>query len=191
MDFANFLAELNIRLGDSDDFTFTPEEKTSILTEAINDENVVKTVWDTTLTFDSQTYQYAIPSGLTAISDIGISPSNSTSDEPQTISGSYWSVVGSNIQFTNGTNGIITTGYTLYVRGRYKYTINDTITETNLQEYVLKAAQYRALGQLSNKKLLRFLKNDTSVAEIVALRRELERDLAGYKRRLPRAFEAA
>lgn len=191
MDFAAFLEELNIRLGDSDDFTFTPEEKTSILTEAINDENVVKTVWNTTLTFDSAAYQYALPSGLTTITDIYLNPSNSTADEPEKVASNLWSVVGSNIQFSNMANSYIPTNYTLYVKGRYKYTINDTITETNLQEYVLKAAQYRALGQLSNKKLLRFLKNDTSVAEIIGMRRELERDLAKYKQRLPRSFEAA
>ena len=188
MDFAAFLVQLNINLGDTDNFTFTVEEKTRALTEAFNDPYAVRTVWNTSLTFDSQTYQYAIPGTLTTVQDIGFSASNTATDEPSTISGSLWSVVGSNIQF-RGANNVIPDGYTLYVRGNYKVTVSDTITEINLQEYILNVAQLKCLKSLGNKKLNRFLKNDTSVAEIVTWKRELQQEVAESRRRLPRSYE--
>lgn len=57
MTFNETKEELDITLGDSEDVTFTPEEKTRALTKAWNDPYVVKTVWDTTTTFDSSNYQ--------------------------------------------------------------------------------------------------------------------------------------
>lgn len=191
MDFDALKTELNIRLGDTDNFTFTSEEKTSALTEAINDENVVKTVWDTSLTFDTSTYQYARPATLTTVDDISIKTSTSNTDFPASIASSMWSMVGSNIQFQTIASGTIPDGYTLYLRGKYKYTVSDTITEKNLQEFVLNAAQLNCLKMLGVKKALKFLKNDTTMAEIVAMKRELEREVAKYKARLPRAFESA
>jgi hypothetical protein len=61
MDLADFTTELNIRIGDTDNFTFTPEEKTSALTEAINDEYVVVTIGIVALVFQAGVYQYTNP----------------------------------------------------------------------------------------------------------------------------------
>lgn len=190
MNLSALLASLNIELGDTDNFTFTPEEKTRALTEAFNDSYAVKIIWDSTLTFTSTTFQYPIPSSLTTVKDIYISISNSTADEPQKISANLWEVVGSNIQFRNGANKVITSGYTLYLKGNYKYTTLDTVTETSVQEYILTVAQFRCLKVLGTKKLNRFLKNDTTVAEIVTWKNDLRGDMMEYRRNLPREYEA-
>lgn len=182
---------LNIRIGDTDNFTFTSEEKDEALTEAYNDDLVLADVWDSSLTFDSNTYQYARPATVERIMDIYIRPSNTTDTEPEPISSSLWEVVGSNIHFKGGANNAIPDGYTLYLKGKNKYTTADTIAETNVQEYVLNLAQLRCLDMLLLKKTFKFLKNDTSVSEVVATKRELERKVGQYRQRLPRAFESA
>lgn len=186
---AQLKTELNIRIGDTDNFTFTSEEKDSALTEAFNDESVVKDVWNTSLTFTHGTYQYAKPSGVDVVSDIYIKRDDSE-DEPEKISSSLWEVVGSNIHFKPGAK-VIPEGYTLHIKGKTKYDDEDTITEVNLQEYVMNLAQLHLFNMLGTKKAFKFLKNDTSVNEIVTVKRELERKVAAYKARLPRSFEAA
>ncbi len=191
MNFDAFKTELNIRTGDTDNFTFTNEEKTAALTEAFNDESVVGEVWSTPLTFDSSTYQYAKPNGVSSIKDIYIKAANSNDFFPNPISSSVWSVVGSNIQFTQGVHAFVVDGTPLYLKGVYKYTVADTIDNVNTQEYILNIAQLHLYTMLGTKKTFRFLKNDTSVSEIVTMKRELERKVADYKRRLPRSFEGA
>lgn len=189
MDLTAAKATLNIRMGDSDNFTFTAEEKEEALTEAFNDQYVVKPIWDSSLTFSSTTYQYAKPSGVDIVKDIYIKSDNSTS-EPEKISSELWEVVGSNIHFKKGAS-VIPNGYTLYIKGSTKYDAADTIAETNVKEYVLNLAQLHCLNMLGVKKALKFLKNDTSMAEIVAIKRELERKVSEYRARLPREYEVA
>lgn len=191
MSFATLKATLNIRIGDTDNFTFTSEEKDEVLTEAYNDDLVVAETWDSSLTFDTNTFQYARPATVDRIMDIYIRTSNATDTEPQKIDSSFWEVVGANIQFKSNANNTIPDGYTLYLKGKNKYTVADSIAETNVQEYVLNLAQLRCLEMLLVKKTFKFLKNDTSVSEIVATKRELERKVALYRQRLPRAFELA
>lgn len=189
MDSADFLAELNIRTGDTDNFTFTPEEKGAALTEAFNDEYVITDKWDTSLLFTQGTYQYTKPSGVDAVSDIAIKADNSH-DYPEKIDPSLWEVVGNNIQFKPGAD-IIPTGYTLYLKGKTKYDDADTINEVNVQEYLLNLAQLRLYKIMLAKKSMRFLKNDTTVGEIVTVKRDLEQDVAQYRRRLPKQYQLA
>lgn len=191
MSFATLKATLNIRLGDTNNFTFTSEEKDEALTEAYNDDLVIKDVWDSSLTFSTTSYQYAKPSGVDRVVGIYIRPDNTTGTKPVEIASSLYEVIGANIQFKNGANNSIPSGYTLHIKGKTKYTTADTIAETNLQEYVLNLAQLHCLNMLGVKKALSFLKNDTSVGEIIAIKRELERKVQLYRQRLPRAFEVA
>ena len=191
MDFDALLATLNIRLGDTDNFAFTTEEKEELLTEAFEDEYVVKQVYDTSVTFDTSTYQYARPSSLTTVTGIAYKISSSSTDFPETISAGMWSMVGDNIQFQTIASRIIPDGYTLYLTGNYKYTVDDTITEKRIQQYVLNLAQLNALDSPGRKKALKFVKNDVTMADITGLKRELERKVAKYRARMPRAYEVA
>lgn len=189
MDFSDFLTELNIRIGDTDNFTFTPEEKTSALTEAFNDDYSIRDKWDTTLTFTNGTYQYALPTGVDVVNDIYIKADNSQ-DYPEKIDSKLWEVQGSNIQFMPGAD-VIPQGYTLYLKSKTKLDDGDTITEVNLQEYILKLAQLRLYTILLAKRNFRFLKNDASVGEIVTTKRDLQADVDAYKRRLPKFYQLA
>lgn len=189
MDLTTAKSTLGIRLGDSDNFTFTPEEKEQALTEAFDDEYVVASVWDSSLTYTAGTYQYAKPAAVDVVKDIYIKPDNNL-NEPEKISSELWEVVGSNIHFKPGSE-VIPDGWTLYLKGSSKYTTADTIAETNVQEYVLNLAQLHCLNMLGIKKALKFLKNDTSMSEIIAIKRELERKVSEYRRRLPREYEVA
>ena len=184
MDKAAFLDELNVRTGDSDNFTFTEEEKNSAITRAMNDDHVVNEVWDSSLVYSSGTYEYAYPAGVSVVNDILYQ--SSTYENPNPIDSDMWTTVDGSIHF-RGRN-TFSDGTGLLVRGLYKYTDTDTINETNLKEYVLANAQLILYTTLLNKRNFRFLKNDTTVSEIVATKRELEREVADYRRKLPKYY---
>lgn len=190
MDFNDTLDELNITLGDSANVTFTPEEKQRALQKAWKDSYVVKTVWDTTTAFDTNTYRYLIPITMTTVKGISLSAGNSTDSFPDPIDSSLWSVVNGYIQFNSGAS-IIPDNYTLYVKGAYKYNyLTDTITDVNMQEYIIALAGYNTLGLLGYKKANLFLKNDTSMGELITLKRDLREDVKEARAKLLREFEA-
>lgn len=190
MDYSDFQTTLNLRLGDTDHFTFTVEEKEEALNEAFNDDYVTTPIWDTSLTFSLGTYQYTKPSTVDVIQDVYIKLDNDQ-DEPQAITSDLWEVVGDNLQFKGGTAKVIPDGWTLYLKGKTKLTVSDTVSSKDLQEYILSLAQRHCLRMLGTKKALRFLKNDTSMSEVIAWKRELDQDVANYRRRQPVAFEGA
>lgn len=191
MTFTESKTELNIRIGDTNNVTFTDEEKTSALHKAWNDSYVVKTVWDSSLTFDASTYQYAVPTGVSVVKDIYVKPTNSTQTEPQKVASNLWEVVDGNIQFKNYANTHIPDGYILYIKGAKKLDYaTDELETTGLQEYVLSLAGYNTLGLLTYKKANLFLKNDTTMNELINLRREMERDVVRERARLQREYES-
>lgn len=189
MDIADLLTELNIRIGDTSDFTFTSDEKTSALESAINDKYVVTDNWDTSLTFSTGTYQYTKPAGVDIIEDIYIKADNSQ-DYPEPIDSGLWEVFGDNIQFTPGAD-VVPQGYSLYLKSNEKSSTADTFTEPKVQEYLLALAQLRLYRTMLAKKTMRFLKNDTTVGEIVATKRDLESEVAYYRQSLTKGYQSA
>ena len=175
-------------MGDSDNFTYTPEEKEDALTEAIRNDYVRKEEW-ADFVYSTGTYQYPLPAGVTVVADLYIKPDNNA-DEPQKIDSNLWEVVKGNIHMKQARR-FIQDGYTIYVKGHDKYADDDSIAEESLQEYILNLAQLKLLRMLGVKKSLRFLKNDTSMAEIVAIKRELEAEVREYRRRQPTAWEVS
>lgn len=191
MDYDTTLEKLNITLGDTENVTFTPEEKQRALTRAWNDSYVVKVVWDSTLTFDSSVYQYAIPTSMDTVKGIYISASNSSSDNPDPINAGLWSVIDGNIHFNALAGRTIPTGYTLYIKGGKKLDPDtDTLDTAGLQEYVIALAGYNTLMLLGYKKANLFLKNDTSMGELITLKRDLRDDVREARAKLQRSFEA-
>lgn len=193
MDYDETYDELNITLGDDANATFTPEEKAQALKKAWNDSYVVDYVTDTSLTFVTGTRNYAKPSGFTVVTEIGLSPSNSlNSSFVSAIANDLWETQGSNIIFKNNANGVIPGGYVLYVKGKKKLNwATDTLDSPSLQEYVKALAGYNTLSLLGHKKANLFLKNDTSMAELIALKRELATDVSYLRGKLATAFEGA
>lgn len=187
MDFQDLYNKLNIKLGDNDNFAFTQEEKEEFITEAIEDSYVVKTVRDVTLTYSLGTSRYAVPTALTTVKDISIKYGDYADPEPIALP---WEVVDRYIEFKGGSSAL-PDGTTLYIRGNYKYTIADTIAETNLQQYVLNLAQINAMDGIGIKKILKFVKNDMTVSEMMAVKSNLERKTQQQRLRLPREFQSA
>lgn len=191
MTFNQSLDILDTILGDSGDVTFTPEEKQRAMTRAWNDQYVVKTVWDDSLTFTSTDFDYTLPATITTVKDIYLSRSNSTSDFDEPIDSDLWEVVDGVLHFLPNANGIIPTSWGLAIKGNYKYTTADTITESNLEEYVLDLAGVNTLRLLGFKKANLFLKNDITLGELIALKRELEQDVRQGRLRLAKEYEGA
>lgn len=191
MDFSETLTELNIRIGDSENVTFTVEEKTSALQMAWNDNNVVNTVWDS-ITFSAGTFQYAVPSTMDTVKDIYVRPGNSASAPPQKIDTTLYEVIDGNIQFRNNAARYLVDGYTYYVKGNHKIDYaTDSLASTNLQEYVLALGGYNTLTLLGYKKANLFLKNDLTVPELIALKNNFAADVRRLRGKLLREWETA
>lgn len=191
MTFDEGLTELNTILGDAADVTFSSSEKTRALTKAWRDSHIVREVWDTSLTYTVGTYQYSLPTTLTTIKDIYISPTGAQEPFPDPIDNDLWELVDDNIQFTWQADRIIPNGYTLYIKGNYKLTTTDAITNTTMIEYVLAIAGVETLKLLAHKKANLFTKNDVSMGELITLKRELNQDVVDLRRRLRRSWESA
>lgn len=193
MDITEALTELNTILGDASNTTFSVAEKTRAMTKAWNDSYVVIPIWDdSSLSYTQGVYQYALPSTLTALQDIYISPSGSSQPTPEPISNDLWELVAGNIQFTQRADYTIPNGYTLYLKGRYKLDPNsDTLDTVNLQEYVLSLAGANTLTLLAHKKANLFIKNDTTMGELIGLRRELLSDVKEARTKLQKEYESA
>jgi hypothetical protein len=191
MDFNTGLSTLDTILGDSNDTTFSVAEKTRALTKAWHDPYVFSQGWDTSLTYKQGTYQYAVPAALTTLSDIYISPSGSTQPFPEPVSSDLYEVVNGNIQFRQRADWTIPDGYTLYIKGRHKIDVTDTIDDVMMQEYVLALAGYNTLSLLSHKKANLFVKNDTTMGELIGLRRELITEVKELRAQLPKMYESA
>jgi hypothetical protein len=192
MDYQDTYDQMNITLDDTGDTTFSPERKARSMQKAWKDAYVVKKVWDETLTFTEGVFSYVIPTSLTTVTDISLSPSNSSSDAPTYISQDLWEVVDGNIRFKNRANSIIPTGYTLYLQGNYKYDYTaDTLPTDALQEYVIALGAYNTLTMLTYSKVNLFLKNDTTLSELIALKRELKQEVLELRGKLQRSFEGA
>lgn len=186
MDFNTALTNLNIDLGDSDNFTFTAEEKTRALTDAWNDPYNTSKVWDETTTYDQSTYSYALPSGVDTVKQLYYKGTSTSFPEP--LGSDAWEVVNGYIKIASEYQYVMAQGSTIVVKGEYQLTTSDSLA-SDRQEYVLKLARFNTLSLLGSHKVNKFLKNDTSMAEIVAQRRDLERELAIMRRRFNSGVE--
>lgn len=180
---------LNSLVNDSDNFTFTTDLKTDALTTAWNDGYVVVPVWDSTITFTPGTWQYSVPVSMTTVHDIYLQRDTSLNPEP--IDSTLYEVVAGNIQFLAKAGLVINDNYQLFVKGAYKLTVNDSLTTADMQNYVVNLAGQVLLRKLGFMKVFRFLQNDTTLADIINLRKTIDTDVALYRQALVREFESA
>lgn len=180
MDFSTALSTLNTELGDSDNFALTAAEKTRALTRAWNDTYVVEETWDTSLTYDNTTQQYTLPTGVNAVISLGQDPdADSFSAE---IPKDGFNIIAGKIHVLDSFRQLLDHNKTLYLHGWKKLTTSDSITDADLQEYVLMLAQHYCNNLLMNKKTFKFLKNDTTMAELVARNNQLREEVREYRR---------
>ena len=178
----DFVNALNRLLNDSNNFALSSDQKTQIVQEAMNDNYAVTPVWDNTLTFSISSYQYALPSDITVVSDVYLE--RDVSQFPEAIGRDLWEVVNGNLQFNNIAHWTIPDTYPLWLKGFYKVKSTDTINDVNLQNYIVALSGWIALRDLMYTKIGSFLKNDTTIAELINTRREALADVMEYRHQL-------
>lgn len=182
MDQTALLTELNRNVNDANNFTFTTDQKADALARATNDTYAVTEVWDESITFTIGTWQYAVPADMTLVTDIYLQ--RDTTQFPEAISRELWEQVAGNIQFNNSAHWSIPSNYQLFLKGFYKVTTADTITDTRLQQYILSLAGWNLLKTMTYTKLGSFLRNDTQVAELLSARKEMFNDVLLWRQQL-------
>jgi hypothetical protein len=188
LSFSNALIQLELLTSQTGNFTFTGDELTQALQEAWNDSYNVKQVTDSSVTFSSGTYSYAMPATVSVVTGIFYKP---TSTNPLTeISPEKYQIDAGNIVFIDDIQRWLDDTYTLYIKGRYKNTTSDSLPTTSHVNYVLNLAAENLLNRLLLKKTFVFLTNDTSVAEIVNAIRIFSSRVLTAKQGLLRQFES-
>lgn len=187
--FADALTQVNTLVNDPDNFTFTVAQKTAALTTAWLDPWAVNHVWDSTTTFVDGTWSYPVPTTISVVQDIYIT--RSSADFPEPLDTTLYEIVAGNIQFNPHARTVLSGGYTLYVKGTYKIGTTDNLVGYAKQSYVINVAAQVLLRQISFMKVLRFLRNDTSLADIANLRHQVDIDVATFRQALARSFEGS
>lgn len=157
----------------------TVAEKTRALTRAWNDKYVVVEITDDSLTYDREIDTYELPEEISSVIAIGQDPDDLGFRAG--LSADAFVVEAGSVRIHKAYQDLLSDGKILYIFGWSKPTVDDSIDDVGVQEYVLKLAEKNCLSVLLNKRVFKFLKNDTTVGEIVAHRRELERDIADYR----------
>jgi hypothetical protein len=186
MDYTTALSNLNIDLGDSDNFTYTIEEKQRALTQAWDDPFNVSVAWDESLTYDSSTYTYTVPATIEYFK--GLYYKSISTAFPKPLDSDAYTVVDGTIYINADYQYAIPNGATLCIKGTKQLTVADSLAD-NRVEYVLKLARYNTLSMLGGKKANKFLQNDTSMPEIMAIRQTLEKEIANMRRRFTQSVE--
>lgn len=189
LNFANAITQLKLMTNQMGLFTFTDDQITQAITQAWQDSYVVNIVWDSSLSYVIGTWQYPIPGVLNTVREIYLLK-NSTS-YPEKISPDLYEIVNGNIQFFPQVQNFLTDTYQLYLKGNYKLTISDSLLSDNMINYVLSNAAYILLGQLLFMKVFVFLRNDTTLADIINSRKEMQNQMLMYRQMLAREFESS
>lgn len=179
MDTATALTTLNIEIDDGDNFTFTADEKNRAITRAWNDKYVVQESYDSSLTYDNTVQQYTLPTSMRDVISVGQDPNNDSFETE--LPSTAWTVKAGKLHIDSAYRTYLTTGKTLYLWGWKKLTTSDSITDELLQEYVLDLARYNTLHQLQSKGVNRFLKNDTTISELLNTSREAKARVDEYR----------
>lgn len=187
MNYDELYDALNLMLGDTNNFALTTEQKQLCLTQAFKDQYVVEQVSDATLVFSNSSNEYPIPVGITTITDI--SYANSSSDFPDSVDNTLWDTAEGNLTFSNRARSYLSDGYGFTVKGWKKLTILDTVNDEAVQNYILALAAYNCLRNIGYTKIMKFVRNDTTVSEIIGMRREFERDVQNYRKQLQQAYQ--
>lgn len=196
--FAEALLALQILTSQTANFTFNNDELTQALTAAWMDGYVVTEAYDSSLTYQSGTYIYAVPASMRTVKEIYIIlPVNWQEDAPLLttaypgpISPDLYEVINGNIYFRDITQQYFDDSYTLYLKGNYKLSTNDSLPTENLVLYVLWLAADNLMNMLLLKSAFVFLRNDTNVAAIVAASKITSTKVLELKQRLQRSFES-
>lgn len=189
MSFAQALTQLTTFTSQTSNFTFNSDELTQALQSAWNDNFVVSSVSDSSLSFVSGTWQYTLPSTVNVVREISII--RDTGYSPERIDSSLYEVVGSVIQFNKNIDRFLGATYVLYIKGYYKLLTTDSLTSVKQINYVINLAAEILLNNLVLKRTFVFLRNDTQLSDIVRALQVVQGNVARYKQALHREWESA
>lgn len=159
---AQLIEMLNRELNDYDNFTFSPEEKTYAIERAIADEDVYSNL-DITLPVTGLR-DYALDERVQAVYDIGLDKGDGFEGF---VGSRFWRHrTGDNTLVIDRAGKGITSG-SFVAQVAWKYQDTDNIP-SYLVEYVLQLALMKIGDILSQTKVNRFLKNDTTMSELMA-----------------------
>lgn len=178
--FNEMQTRLNTVLDDADNFTFTADEKEEALTQAWDDEYVWTDEYNETITTVSEQSNYSLPTGIEHIEEIMIDKENDGYPEP--LDPSAYRIYGGKIYFNRNYKSL-EGSKTLVLVGKKKLTTSDDLP-TFLQNYVLALAQAYTTELLRNKRVNRFIKNDTTLGEILRAGQDAHRKALQMRRHL-------
>lgn len=180
-----FFTEIKTRLAkelmDTDNATFTDDEKSEALTKAIEEELVAVREEDT-LTFTNGTRSYPMDENIRAVYSVGIDASGGTNPIP--LDAEAYIFRYSSLVFSSRYIAGIPTNALLYVDQLRKLTVEDDIPPQILP-YVLNQAIYYTTEFLATRKITRFLRNDTTMAEIIQRGQMAQREANRLRKALP------
>lgn len=176
-------AELSTLLSDTLS-QVSADRLSAAITSAWRDGYVATQVYDDTTTFADATYEYAIPSTVTTVESISVQATSSLPPDP--LDSGLWEVIDGNIHFNSRITNYVSSGNTLVIKGKYKLEDSDDIPDEypTLQEYVVTLAASKVLRQLGFSKSVAFLNNDTSMAELIGFKREIDREVKELRAQL-------
>jgi hypothetical protein len=176
------LARLDIWLDDADDFAFTDAQKAEGYNSVVNDDPYVyKIVTDTTLTTAANTPTYTPATAYDGILRISIDVNGD--GYPIPVDRSAWDYVDGTIRFNYLYKGL-PASKTIHLKAKKKLDADTDSIPTNLQGYVLHRATANMLGILTSRKTGRFLRNDTTMGEILQKKSDHEAHAAQLAKRL-------
>ena len=160
--FTDLKTRLNTWLRDTQNLTFTDDEKTEILKEAVADPFVAYPVKDTSLTTAAGTYTYTMPSGIRDVFEVGL---DINSDGIfHLVNPDTYDIINGEIHFND--KGL-PSGKTIQVIGNKKLDYLSADFPVQLQEYILHLAMIAAFEMLKTSLTNRFLKNDMTMSDII------------------------
>lgn len=175
------LARLDIWLDDADDFAFTDAQKAEGYNSVVNDDPLVyQVVKDVTIPTTANTPTYTPAADYEAILAIAVDINGD--GFPLPIDRGGWDFVDGTIRL-NRVYKSLPAGKTIHLTAKKKLDADTDTIPTRLQAYVLHRATAGMLSILSSRKTGRFLRNDTTMTEILnkLSLHERKADLLGKK----------
>jgi hypothetical protein len=155
---------LNTEIRDSTNNVFTDAEKIEAVTKAIEDELVFTNVEDSSQTIVYQQRSYSLDTSYKALWRV---QADVVGDGfPVTLPMEGWEFLAPNLLIKRRYMNLAT-GVKLYIIAAKKLAVADDIPQP-LADYVLEMSIQNCNEFLSNIKVNRFLKNDTTMAELIA-----------------------
>lgn len=185
--FADAFTQLKLFTSQTGNFTFSDDEITQQLQLSWDDTYVVTYVYDATLNYAAGTFTYPIPTAVDVVS--GIYFQRTTTDNPEPLDRSLYEVFDGNIIFNENAQRWLGDNYQLFVRGRHKVLLSESLSTPELVNYTINLATEKLLSMLLLKKTFVFLTNDTSIAEIAAALKLIQSNVLVYKQAITREFE--